>query len=274
MPIEQLIVLAIVQGITEFLPVSSSAHLILVPELTGWADQGPLIDVAVHVGSLLAVMLYFKSDTFRMFGGTIDLLTFKGGENRRLVLFLIAATLPALLIGGGIYMSGLIDHLRSAEVIGWATILFGLLLAWADRAGRRDRSFEGAGLKTFALVGLSQALAFIPGTSRSGITMTTGLMFGLKRKDAAHLAMLLSIPIILALGTLAGLELIQEGALASRGDAAIAAALSFASAFVTIWFFMKWLERMSLMPFILYRMALGIGLLVYVYFFGGGAAPV
>ncbi len=265
MPIEQIILLALIQGLTEFLPISSSAHLILLPELTELEDQGALMDVAVHVGSLFAVMAYFRHEVVELVAGVPHLLKGSTEGPARLLFFLIIATLPTVFIGGALYVSGLVDLLRNAEVIAWATIIFGIVLYFADRMGRMERRVEHLTLKDVILIGLAQVLALIPGTSRSGITVTAGRFLHMNRREAARFSMLLSIPTIAAFGLLAGLDLMSEDAPIAWQDAGLAIGLSFASAFVSIWFFLKLLERMSLTPFVLYRLALGAGLLVYLY---------
>jgi len=274
MPIEQLIILALIQGITEFLPISSSAHLVLLPELTGFEDQGALIDVAVHLGSLGAVMAYFRSDMVRLAEGSLDLALFKDTPARRLVILLIIGTVPTILVGGLLYATDMIDHLRSAAVVAWTTIVFGLVLLWADRTGARSKSFEQLNERNALVIGLAQCLALIPGTSRSGITLTAALRLGFQRTDAARFSMLLAIPTILAFGLIGSYEVISSGDAAFQSGAILAVLLSFVSAFAAIWLFMHWLERMSLMPFVIYRLVLGVGLLIYIYGFGGGQAPV
>lgn len=272
MPIEQLIILALIQGITEFLPISSSAHLVLLPALTTFEDQGALMDVAVHLGSLGAVMLYFRKDVVHLVEGTFDLALFKDTAARTLVLWLIVGTIPTIIVGGVLYATGLNDQMRSAVVIGWSTIIFGVVLLWADKTGSRSRAMESMTFKDALAVGLAQCLALIPGTSRSGITLTAALRAGFQRTDAARFSMLLAIPTILAFGLIGALEVATSGDTTFQSEALLAVFLSFVSAFAAIWLFMHWLERMSLLPFVLYRLVLGIGLLIYVYGFGGGAA--
>lgn len=264
MPIEQIILLALIQGLTEFLPISSSAHLILLPELTGLDDQGPLMDIAVHVGSLFAVVAYFRSEVASLLLGIPQLLRGSIEPEGQLLLYLIVATIPTIAIGGFLYVTDLIDHLRNAHVIAWATIVFGIVLYAADRRGRTERRMDDLGWRDIIKIGLAQVLALIPGTSRSGITITAGRFLHMTRPEAARFSMLLSLPTIGGFGLLALIDLVGEGANASLQDAAIATALSFVSAFASIWFFMKLLERMSLTPFVIYRLVLGTGLLIYL----------
>ena len=254
----QAVVLAVLQGLTEFLPISSSAHLILPSEVFGWPDQGLAFDVAVHVGSLSAVLYYFRADIGAMVAAWFRQVA--GGpasEDSRMAWYIIVATLPAGLCG--VLLDGWIEtNLRSMAVIASATIGFGLLLGWADRGGRE----RGAAvtLQTAVAVGLAQALALIPGTSRSGITMTAGLMLGLSRQQASRFSFLLSIPLILAAGLLKTVQLLAQGAAAPWGFIAMGAALSGVTAYLCIRWFMRWVERVGFMPFVIYRVLLGLAL--------------
>jgi undecaprenyl-diphosphatase len=266
MPLEQLILLAIIQGLTEFLPISSSAHLILLPELMGLEDQGPLIDVAVHVGSLLAVVLYFRRDVAGLFAGVAHTAQRRRTAESRLLWALILATIPTVAAGGALYLSGAVDSLRSAEVIGWATLVFGILLYESDRIGMRFKNVDDLTLRGAIVVGLFQVLSLIPGTSRSGITITAGRFLGLERSEAARFSMLLSLPTIGIFGVLAGWELWRSGETVLQTSALSAAVLSFVSAYAAIWFFMSLVNRIGLLPFTLYRVVMGLGLLGYVYF--------
>lgn len=264
MTVEQLILLAVVQGITEFLPISSSGHLILVPRLTGVADQGPLLDVAVHVGTLGAVMLYLWRDIARMLLGLGRAVRGRRDPGARLAFQLVLATLP--LVAAGYVASRYIgDQLRSIEVIAWATLGFGVLLWIADRMGMTLRRIEHMSYGSALLIGLSQVLALIPGTSRSGITMTAARLLAFERADAARFSMLLAIPAITAAGTLAGIDLWRAGDARLTADALLAGGLSLAAALVAIIAMMGWLRRASFLPFVLYRIALGGGLLAWHY---------
>ena len=213
MPLIQLIVLAIIQGITEFLPISSSAHLILAPLVVeSWNDQGPLIDVAAHVGSLGAVLIYFKQETGILFRGGIDFLRMRASDDRKLFLFVAVATIPTLLAAAVIVSLDLASVLRSPVVIGWASIVFGLLLWHGDRAPATKEGLGRITWREVLTIGGAQALALIPGASRSGVTMTAARYLGWTRTEAARFSMLLAIPTILALGAFAGLDLVTEGA--------------------------------------------------------------
>lgn len=266
MPILHLAILALIQGITEFLPISSSGHLALYPLLTGRPDQGLQIDVAVHLGTLAAVMLYFRSEVALMVRGGLKLLTGRFGEpDSRLALFLVLATIPAVLFGLALSTLGLSASLRSLAVIGWATLIGGVLLWLADRVGAERKAAEDWSLRDALAMGVAQALALIPGMSRSGVTMTAARGLGYERVESARLSMLMSIPVIVAAGSLVGLELAEAGDAALGLDAAIAALLSFGAALAAIAIFMKMLETWSMTVFAVYRLLLGGVLLWIVY---------
>lgn len=266
MPILHLAILALVQGITEFLPISSSAHLIMVPALTGWQDQGLVIDIAVHVGTLAAVVVYFRRDVVVMAKGAAALATGGRDDGARLAGFVLIATLPIILAGVLLVQFDLVGGLRNVRIIAWATLGFGMLLYVADRYSPRVRNMEHLTLRDAVVIGLAQTLALIPGTSRSGITMTAGRWLGMGRPDAAKFSMLLSIPTILAAGTLAALELAAADDMEKLGlDAVLAAGLAFAAALCAISVLMRWLTHAGFGPFVAYRLVLGIGLLIWSY---------
>jgi undecaprenyl-diphosphatase len=267
----QITILALIQGITEFLPISSSGHLVLLPTLTGWEDQGLVMDVAVHVGTLGAVMLYFWRDVWRMLVGIVKLFTGRLDAGAKLALYIIVATIPVIGAGFALKESVHMDLLRSAEIIGWTTLGFGLLLWVADRSGMTVRRVEHMGWGSAIAIGLAQVLALIPGTSRSGITMTAARFMGFERPDAARFSMLLSIPVILGAGVLAGKDVIDAGDPVMTGNVLLGAGLAFASALVAIAVMMSWLKSAGFGIFVLYRVALGVGLLTWVYMYGGGA---
>ena len=264
MPILHIVVLAVVQGITEFLPISSSGHLILVPIVFGWPDQGLMMDVAVHVGTLGAVMLYFWRDVAAMAMGLVHLARGKWTPGAKLALWVILGTIPVVVAGFALnrYYP---DGIRSMAVIGWATLGFGVLLYAADRLGGTGRRLGAMNLPQALVIGLSQILALIPGTSRSGITMTAARMLGFDRSDAARFSLLLSIPTILGAGVLKGKELYETGNAQLTADAYTAAGLALLSALVAIWAMMQWLRRSTFTPFVIYRIILGVVLLVFAY---------
>ncbi|MEO1018332.1 MAG: undecaprenyl-diphosphate phosphatase [Pseudomonadota bacterium] len=266
MDILHLIVLALVQGVTEFLPISSSGHLILIPLLTQWPDQGVLIDIAVHIGTLGAVIMYLSRDLTAMVGG------FVGGErsgsiaaqNRGLVWKTAIATVPIIVAGFALHEFADIN-LRSLTVIAWAMIGFGIVLWLADRYASTNRELAELSYGDAVLIGVAQVLALIPGTSRAGITMTAARMLGYQRTDAARFSMLLSIPTIFAAGGLATIEIIAIGNFDLGRDALFAALLSMFSALIAIVLMMRWLRNASFMPFVVYRVVFGLVLLVVFY---------
>jgi undecaprenyl-diphosphatase len=266
MPLFQLILVAVIQGITEFLPVSSSGHLILLPGLTGLDDQGQLIDVAVHVGTLGAVVLYFWGDV-RM--GLIGLGRLAQGKvdtpGADLAIRLIISTLPLVIVGAVLFFSGLSDSLRSVTVIGWAMLLFGLVLYWADRASPSEKAAKDWTLKEAVIMGVWQTLSLIPGTSRSGITITGARRLGYGREDAARLAMLMSIPAIIASGVLVGFNASISADSAALRDCAIAATFAFVSALVALSLMMRLLRSVNYTPYVIYRSVLGLALLAWAY---------
>lgn len=264
MPLIQLILLALIQGITEFLPVSSSAHLILAPLIVDdWADQGPLIDVAAHVGSLFAVLIYFRSETAMLFRGGLDTVQMKSSPDQRLFLMIAAAAVPIIIVGGLFAVTGLLDAVRSPTVIGWAFILFGMLLWHSDRQPVSKEAVTAMSFKDAMLIGVAQIFAIIPGSSRSGVTMTAARYLGWSRTEAARFSMLIAIPTILASGLFATLSLISDGARESLAAAGIVAVLSFLSALGAIAVFMRLTRSMSFTPFVVYRIVVGIALLFF-----------
>lgn len=256
----QAFILALIQGLTEFLPVSSSAHLLLPKEVLGWPDQGLAFDVAVHVGTLMAVMFYFRKDLQQIICGLVS----KGEQQKsslHLTYCLILATIPAGL--AGLLMESTIEtHLRSAEVIAITTIIGAALLWLADRTNLApQRTIATMSLWIALLIGVAQATALVPGTSRSGITITMALFLGLGRVEAARFSFLMSIPIIALSGGWQALELLQETDVA-WGRMLLAMLVAGVSAFLCIRFFLRIVERMGMMPFVLYRLGLGAGLIL------------
>lgn len=254
----QIIVLAVVQGLTEFLPISSSAHLILVPILTDWPDQGLVFDVAVHVGTLTAVILYFRHELLRMSRDWLLSLTGKEmSDDARLAWAVLWGTVPVGL-AGLIFKDMIADHLRTAVVIASTTLVFAAFLWWADSRGRGQRSEYSIGWKDVLVIGVAQAFALIPGTSRSGVTMTAALMMGMGRQAAARFSFLLSIPVIVLAGGLETLEYLEQANIGDMMPLLVAALISGASAYLCIHFFLKLLERIGMMPFVIYRIVLAI----------------
>jgi len=257
----QLVVLALIQGITEFLPVSSSGHLALVSPVMGWQDQGILIDVAVHGGTLAAVIVYFWRDLIKILVGLGE----SGSRSTRpLFGMLVLATIPAGAAGYALHAYDP-ELFRNPAIIAWTTIGFGILLWGADRFGMTVRRIEHMTWGSALIIGLAQVLALVPGTSRSGITMTAARIMGFEREAAARFSLLLSIPLIGAAALLAVLDLREAGDPVLSQEAGIAALLSFLAALVSIWAMMAWLRRASFTPFAIYRIILGAALLYWIY---------
>ncbi|MCA1768890.1 MAG: undecaprenyl-diphosphate phosphatase [Halomonas sp.] len=260
----QVILLSIVQGVTEFLPVSSSAHLILVPVLTAWDDQGLAFDVALHIGSLSAVVLYFRQELVRMTRSWVGSL--RGGEkdqDARLGWWVLLATLPVCIIGFA-FRDVVALGMRSPIIIGVSLIGFGLLLGYADWRRRGERSEYQLGLKDVLIIGGAQALALIPGTSRSGITITAALLLGMSREGAARFSFLLSIPVIALAGGLEIVGLIRESHEVDWAAVTIGAILSGISAYLCIHYFLIFIKRVGMQPFVVYRLLLG-GWLLWLF---------
>lgn len=266
MSLFHLLLVASIQGITEFLPISSSGHLILLPNLTGLEDQGQIIDVAVHVGTLGAVVLYFWRDVAMAVGGVPRLLRGRiDTEGARLAFLLALATVPVVIFGVILKVTGLDDALRSVAVVGWTMLIFGLVLYWADQRGAQVKHARDWTLRDALIMGLWQAVALIPGTSRSGITITAGRMLGYDRESAARVAMLMSIPTIIASGVLLGTEVVATADAQAARDGAIAAVLAFVAALGALAVMMRLLKSVSFTPYVIYRVILGIVLLVIAY---------
>lgn len=264
MTIEQIIVLAVVQGITEFLPISSSGHLILIPNLMHWPDQGIVVDVMTHLGTLFAVLIYFWRDVWRLIVGALQLFKGKVTDDGRLAIYIVLATIPAILFGIVLKEYGYADLERNVAVVAWNTILYGILMLIADRIGPQERTIANMTLGSALIIGVAQALALIPGTSRSGVTMTAARFLGFTRPDAARFSFLLAIP------ATAGAIVFTVGDAFASGegvtmDAVYCAILTFFAGIAAIAFLMNLIRRISFLPFVLYRMVLGGFLLVMLY---------
>lgn len=264
MDIIQIIVLALVQGLTEFLPVSSSAHLILVPYLTDWPDQGLAFDVAVHVGTLTAVVIYFRAEISNMTVSWFGSLKGNHSEDSKLAWAVLIGTIPVGIIGL-LFKDPISEHLRTPLIIAITTITFGALLLYADYAGKRERDEHSMSWKDIIIIGCAQAIALIPGTSRSGITITAGMMLGLTAPAAARFSFLLSIPVILLAGTMETIDYLEVASINDMNDLILGAIISAVSALLCIHLFLKLLERIGMAPFVFYRLVLGI-LLLALYF--------
>jgi undecaprenyl-diphosphatase len=266
----QVVILALVQGLTEFLPVSSSAHLILVPLLAGWQDQGIAFDVATHFGTLLAVLWYFRKDIHPLFVDWLKSIQLQRNTGDSLLAWgIIIGTFPAGI--AGLLLNDYVDQLRNPLVIASTTLIFGLLLWYADASAySKHDSLQNAPkkktehqltLKMILFIGFAQALALIPGTSRSGITITAALLLGMSRQASARFSFLLSIPLILAASLLETIKLSHSPGHISWGAIFMGASLSAISAYFCIHYFIKLLNHVGMMPFIIYRLVLGVVLL-------------
>ena len=256
MTLIQVVILAIVQGLTEFLPVSSSGHLVLVPYLFAWADQGLAFDVAVHFGSLAAVCIYFRKDMASILAGGIQLL----GDNittpeSRLAQAIALGTVPAAL-AGLLFASWIEANLRDPLVIVYTLSGFGILMAIADRVGRRERNISGVGFRDAVIIGFAQALSLVPGTSRSGVTITAARFLGFGRQDAARFSFLLSAPVIFLAAMYKLIALILGDAAVAWGQLGLGALLACVVAYLSIEFFMRIVTRIGLAPFAIYRLIL------------------
>lgn len=264
MTLLHLFVVAVVQGITEFLPISSSGHLALVPKFACWPDQGLLIDVSLHIGTLGAVITYLWRDIWSMIVGLTRINAGLSDPGVKLMALLALATAPVIVAGllVNLYLG---DALRDIVVIGSATVVFGLALYACDRFGSMARRFGNLNASSALLIGLAQVLSLIPGASRAGVTMSAARILGYERRDAARFSMLLSIPTTIAAGALKGVDLIASEDVRLQADAAMAAGLAFVTAYIAISMMMRWLRHASFTPFVVYRVVTGVGLLAIAY---------
>ncbi len=265
MTFTQMLIIAIVQGVTEFLPISSSGHLILIPKLTDLSDQGPMIDVAVHVGTLLAIITYFFKDAWGLVRGgaaSIGIQSNVGDApaQKKLFWWIVIGTIPAVIVGLILKQGGYLEGFRSTDLVAVNLIVYGILLGLADHFGKQVKKYEDLTLKDAIIVGLAQALALIPGTSRSGVTMTAARFLGYTRVESARFSFLLSMPAVAGAGVLIIPDLLEaDGALLQ--DALIAGGLTFIAAILTMAFLMRFLRKASMLIFVIYRIAMGVALL-------------
>ena len=261
MTILQIIVLALIQGLTEFLPVSSSAHLILGGKVFGWPDQGLVFDVATHLGTLLAVLFYFRRELLGMTACWFrPVRTPRDRQNRSMFVYLSVSSLATIFIG---YLAFdlISENLRDLRVIALATLGFGVLLWVADAVSKEEKGIEGIDIRGALLIGLAQACALIPGASRSGVTITAGRLLGLSSDAAARFSFLLSIPVIAAAGGYGFLKTLQGDAGIDWLQFLLAAGFAAIAGWVCIAAFLALLKRVGLVPFIIYRLVLGLVLL-------------
>ena len=266
MALTQIIILSLLQGLTEFLPVSSSGHLILLSKFSNFTDQGALMDVALHIGSVAAVILYFYKTLWEMICDVVKtklLPNFKY-DGCRLFYLLLVATVPALIAGAALKFYGL-EWLRNTKLIGWNILIYGIILWGVDRWALTVVNIRNLKLSDALLIGLAQCLALLPGTSRSGVTITAARFLGMERREAAKFSMLLAIPTILAAGVISAYEIWRGGDAGLISDAITAVGYSFVFSLAAIFLMMEWLKKWSFLPFVIYRVALGIVLLLDAY---------
>lgn len=262
----QIFYLSLLQGITEFLPVSSSGHLILLSKFSYFPDQGLALDVAVHVGSILAVMIYFSETIWEMIKGVVKTRFIPNFKNYGAQVFwlIVIGTIPAVIAGFALKSYGM-EWLRDTRIIGWTILGYGILLYVADKFSMTIREIKHLGIVDAILIGCAQCLALIPGTSRSGITITMGRFLGLERREAAKFSMLLSIPAIVAAAVLTGWEVWQAGDFQEIGWMFDGVVFSYISSVIAIYIVMWWLKKSTFLPFVIYRIILGTILLLDSY---------
>ena len=248
----EILILSLIQGVSEFLPISSSAHLIIVSTLYEFKSSSLLIDTSLHLGSLFAIIFYFKKDLFDI------------QNNQRLLSLIVIGSLPIMIIGYFLYTSDLIYLLRNIKVIAWTTLIFGIVLYVADKNNFSKDIKSNLNLKTILYIGFFQTLALIPGTSRAGITITAGRFLKFNRYDSSKISFLLSIPALTGASTL-GLQDIFQQNFEFNYLVLIAISLSFLFSYFTVKFFLNFINEFSLNIFVLYRIILGITLLIIVY---------
>ena len=249
----EILILSIIQGISEFLPVSSAAHLVLVSKYYAFTNQSLLIDICLHLGSLIAIIFYFRNDLFNFI------------KNKSFLIKILIGTIPIIPVGYILYQTGLIDQLRSLEVIGWMSLIFGILLYVSDRSKITKKIDTAFTNKSAIFIGLFQILALIPGVSRSGITITSGRLLGFNRFDSAKISFFLSIPTLAAASLLGIYNIYKEGSAELNFLAIIAVIFSFIFSYITIALFLKFIQKFSLNIFIIYRIILSLFVLAIVY---------
>ena len=259
--------LAIIQGITEFLPVSSSGHLVVVSQIFAQSDHTLDLDISVHFGTLLAVILYYRKDVSALFSGFLDMFKLElDTVNAKLFRLLITATIPVILVGYILKASGVSNTLRSMELVGLTMIVFGFILLYADKYGQKHRDQSSWTHNDAIIMGLWQCLALVPGTSRSGATITSGLILGFSRESSTNLSMLMSIPTILASSTLLIIDLANKNI--SETDLNLfflATLLSFLSALAALSLLIRFIRNKNFTPFVIYRVIVGLLILLIAY---------
>jgi len=249
----EILILGAIQGISEFLPVSSAAHLVLFSKYYEFNNQNLLIDISLHLGSLIAIIFYFRKDLFNFV------------QNKSFLIKIVLGTIPIIPVGYILYQTGLIYHLRSLEVIGWMSLIFGILLYISDKfkiTKKIDTEFTNS---SAIIIGLFQVLALIPGVSRSGITITSGRLLGFSRFDSAKISFFLSIPTLGAASFLGIYNIYKEGSTELNFLAIIAVIFSFIFSYITISIFLNFIKKFSLNIFVIYRIVFSLFILGIVY---------
>tara|TARA_Y100000590_G_scaffold443725_1_gene573512 strand:+ start:10562 stop:11329 length:768 start_codon:yes stop_codon:yes gene_type:complete len=249
----EILILSIIQGIFEFLPVSSAAHLILISKFYVFVNQSLLIDICLHLGSLLAIIFYFRNDLFNFI------------KNKNFLIKILIGTIPIIPAGYILYQTGLIDKLRNLEVIGWTSLLFGILLYFSDKSKILNKIETNFTNKSAIFIGLFQVLALIPGVSRSGITITSARLLGFNRFDSAKISFFLSIPTLAAASILGIYNIYKEGSAELNFLAIVAVIFSFIFSYITISLFLNFIQKFSLNIFIFYRIIISIVILAVIY---------
>ena len=249
----EILILSAIQGVSEFLPVSSAAHLVLVSKYYAFTNQSVLIDICLHLGSLIAIIVYFRNDLFHFI------------KNKSFLIKILVGTIPIIPVGYILYQTRLIDQLRSLEVIGWMSLIFGILLYVSDKSKVTKKIDTDFTNKSAVFIGLFQVLALIPGVSRSGITITSGRMLGFNRFDSARISFFLSIPTLAAASIIGIYNIYREGSAELNFLAIIAVIFSFIFSYITIALFFNFIKKFSLSIFIIYRIALSLFILGIVY---------
>ncbi len=249
----EILILATIQGVSEFLPISSVAHLVLVSKYYAFANQNLLVDICLHLGSLIAITFYFRNDLFNFI------------KNKDLLIKIIVGTIPIIPVGYILYQTGLIEKFRTLEIIAWTTLIFGILLYIADKTKNTKKINKNFSYKSAIFIGLFQVLALIPGVSRAGITMTSGRFLGFDRIDSAKISFLLSIPTLAAASILGIYNINKEGSAELNYLAVIAVIFSFIFSYATIALFLNFIKKFSLNIFIIYRIIIALFLLTIVY---------
>ena len=249
----EILILSIIQGVSEFLPVSSAAHLVLVSNYYSFINQSLLIDICLHLGSLIAIIVYFRNDLFNFI------------NNKNFLIKIIIGTIPIIPVGYILYRSGLIYELRNLKVVGWSSLIFGILLYISDRTKISKNIINGFNNKSAVIIGLFQILSLIPGVSRSGITITSGRLLGFSRFDSAKISFFLSIPTLTAASLLGIYNIYKEGSAELNFLAIIAVIFSFIFSYITIALFLNFIRKFSLNIFVVYRIILSLFILAIVY---------